>query len=140
MSTTLKQSRLDTALAVLRIALGVVFLAHGSQKLFVFGFAGVTGAFTQMGLPFPQVIGPLVALGEFTGGLALIAGLLTPYAAAGLSLIMLGAILKVHLAGGFFLPSGIEYAFALLGGLVTLILVGAGSYSVDAVVARRHSS
>ena len=137
MSTTISQSRINGALAVLRVALGIVFVAHGAQKLFIYGIDGVSGAFAQMGMP--AFLGPVVGAGELLGGIALIAGFLTPVAAAGLSLIMLGAIVKVHLPGGFFMPSGVEFAFSLLAGLVALILVGAGSYSVDGALARRKA-
>lgn len=137
MSNSISQSRINAALAVLRVALGIVFVAHGGQKLFVYGIDGVSGAFAQMGMP--AFLGPLIGASELLGGIALITGFLTPIAAAGLSLIMLGAIFKVHLPAGFFMPQGYEFAFALLAGLVSLILVGAGTYSVDGALARRKA-
>jgi putative oxidoreductase len=138
LSTTSTQ-RLYTALTVLRVIVGIVFLAHGAQKLFGFGLAGVTGAFTQMGIPLPGVTAPLVTLVELFGGIALIVGLLTRLAALGLAIEMLGAILLVHLKGGFFLPNGFEYAFTLLGASVVLALAGPGAYAVDNVIAARRT-
>ena len=132
--------QLDLGLALLRIVAGVVFAAHGGQKLFVYGFAGVTGAFTQMGIPLPGVTGPLVALVELFGGLALIVGLLTRLAGFGLTVTMLGALFMAHLAGGFFLPTGIEYVLTLGGIAAALMLTGAGRYSADALLARRDGS
>jgi len=103
--------------------------------LFVFGFAGVTGAFTHMGVPFPGLMGPLIGLLEFFGGLALVIGLLTRLVALGLVFDMLGAILLVQLKRGF---SGYELEFLLLGSSLALVLTGAGRFSVDSLIAARR--
>lgn len=123
-------ARINAGLAILRLILGTVFVAHGAQKLFVFGFDGVIGGFSQMGIPLPAIAGPAVALLEFFGGFALIAGLFTRAVATGLALVMLGAIVMVHLPGGFFAPTGIEFQLTLLGGLVALGVMGPGGWRV----------
>jgi putative oxidoreductase len=135
---SISSKRLDSALLALRLVTGSIFVAHGAQKLFIYGFAGVTGAFAQMGVPMPGVIGPFIALLEFFGGLALILGLLTRLASLGLALNMVGAILLVHLKGGFFLPTGAEFALACLGPSVALASAGAGNFSIDALIGRRR--
>ncbi len=132
-------ARPDVGLTILRVATGVIFAAHGAQKLFVYGFAGVTGAFGGMGIPFPGVVGPLTGLVEFFGGLALIVGLLTRLAGFGLGVTMLGAIGIVHLASGFFAPNGIEFPLSLIAATAALVFTGAGQFSLDALIAGRRS-
>ena len=127
--------QLSLGLAVLRVAVATIFIKHGAQKLFVFGFAGVTGAFTHMGVPLPGMTGPFVGLLEFFGGLGLLIGLLTRLFALGFVIDMLVAIVLVKLKGGF---SGYELEFLLCGSSLALVLTGAGRFSVDALVAGRQ--
>ena len=129
--------QIDTALAVLRVVLGVTFILHGGQKLFVYGFDGVTGAFGQMGIPAPGFFGPFVGFVEFFGGIAIALGLLTRLAALGVGSTMVVAILTVHLKQGFFNPGGVEFPLALLASAIALVIAGAGAYSVDAAIAKR---
>lgn len=126
-------------IAILRIITGVVFVAHGAQKVFTFGFAGVGGAFAQMGVPMPTLVGPMVGLIELFGGVALIVGLFTRVAAIALACDMLGAIILVHAAGGFFLPRGLEFVLTLFGAALSLLFAGPGALSVDAVLASRRA-
>ena len=134
--TTTRQA--DAGLTLLRAVTGVIFTAHGAQKLFVYGFDGVAGGFAQMGVPFPDVMGPLVAFVELFGGLALIAGLLTRLAGVGLTAVMLGAMFLVHLPAGFFMPNGYEFVLMLAASATALAITGAGRYSADALIARRR--
>ena len=129
--------QIDTALAVLRVVLGITFIMHGGQKLFVYGFDGVTGAFGQMGIPAPGFFGPFVGVVEFFGGIAIALGLLTRVAALGVGSTMVVALLTVHLKQGFFNPGGVEFPLALLASAIALVIAGAGAYSVDAVIAKR---
>ena len=126
----------DRALLVLRVAVALVFIAHGCSKLFVMGHAGVTGFFTHLGIPFPGVAAWGISLLEFGGGIALAAGLFT----RGLALLfvcdMLGAISLAVLPKGFL--GGYELEFLLAMSALCLALAGPGSYSVDArLVARK---
>ncbi|CAN5879464.1 DoxX family protein [soil metagenome] len=127
-------------IALLRIITGSVFAAHGYQKVFVYGMAGVQGAFTKMGAPMPTVTGPLIAWLEFFGGIALIIGFLTRLVALGLVLDMLGAILIVHVANGFFLPKGYEFVLLLLAASLALMFGGPGSLSIDSIIAKNAAS
>jgi putative oxidoreductase len=126
MSDTEKQS---WGVTLLRVIVGIVFLAHGSQKLFVYGVHGFAGFLAHMGLP--AFLSPIVIAIELLGGAALILGIGTRIAAAAIAVNMLGAVLGVHLKGGFFLPTGFEYAFTMLGASLALVFTGAGAASLD---------
>lgn len=120
-----------TAVAIVRIVTGVVFLLHGYQKVFVYGPAGVAQSFAGMHVPLPDVTSLLIAAIELLGGIALILGVGTRIAAALLACDMLGAILFVHAGNGFFLPTGFEFALTLLAASIALVVAGSGSASID---------
>jgi len=117
----------------LRLVLGLVFVAHGAQKLFGFGLAGTAGFLGSLGIPLPAVAAAGLITVELLGGVALILGAWTRIVAALLAADMLVAILTVHLRGGFFVPDGVEFVLTLLGGCLTLVGLGAGPCSVDGV-------
>lgn len=136
--------RTDDAWAplALRIPVGIIFAAHGAQKLFGwFGGYGLEGTgqwMASIGLAPGALMALLAGAAEFFGGLALLAGLLVRPAAAALAVTMLVAILSVHLDKGFFLTSnGYEYALALLAVSVALAFSGAGRASLDQTLSRR---
>ncbi len=125
---------LPYGLTLIRVIVGIVFFAHGAQKLFVWGIGGVAAGMGQIGLPLPYVAATLVSLTEFLGGLALILGLGTRLAAAPLAFAMLVAVTVAHGAGGFFLPTGFDYALTLLTLSLGLILTGPGAIALDNVI------
>ncbi len=104
------------ALTITRVMLGIVFIAHGSQKVLgAFGGPGLTGfvAWTsKLGIPF--YLGYLAAFGEFVGGILLLLGVYTELGALMVMPVMLGAVLLVHWANGFFIQNnGFEYPLSL---------------------------
>ncbi|MBS0326275.1 MAG: DoxX family protein [Proteobacteria bacterium] len=124
----------------LRIPVGIIFAAHGAQKLFGwFGGYGLDGTgqfFGSVGLNPGYLMALLAGLVEIFGGLALVAGVLVRPAAAALSLAMLIAVFAVHWSKGFFAASGgYEYALALFAASLSLLFSGAGRFSVDRAIA-----
>lgn len=120
----------SVGLAVLRVFVGIVFLAHGYQKLFQLGFHGVGGFFAHAGIPLPGVSAVIVTLVEFVGGILILTGLATRVAAALNAIDMLVAIFAVHMKHGFFAPMGFEFPFTLLGATICLVLAGGGACSL----------
>lgn len=126
----------------LRLPLGVIFVAHGTQKLFAwFGGYGLegTGQFmASQGLEPGFLMALLAGSAEFFGGLALLLGLLVRPAAFVLAFLVLVAGLVVHASAGLFLSNGgYEFALALLSGSVSLVLLGGGKLSVDGFISQR---
>src|ERR1041385_354674 len=127
------RSAVDVALLLGRIIVGVVFMAHGAQKLF--GAFGGPGLSAFVGMLGP--VGYLVAIGEFFGGLGLIVGFLSRFSAASIIVIMLGAIAMVHAKVGFFMNwmgnqggEGFEYHLLAIAILLVILIVGPGRYAL----------
>ncbi|MEX2167849.1 MAG: DoxX family protein [Pirellulales bacterium] len=121
----------DISLLILRVVVGVIFAAHGAQKVFgAFGGPGLEGITAAppdgMGL-----LGYPVAIGEFFGGLGIIIGFLSRFSAAANIVIMLGAIAMVHGKNGFFQSDGgFEYNLALIGLLAPILIAGPGRFAI----------
>jgi len=123
-------------LAALRVMLGVIFLAHGADKLFGAGVGAFMRFLEAEAFPAAGALAWLVAGLEFLGGLFLLVGWLTRWWAAALFLEMLVALFAIHAEHGFFVFQdqgewGYEYHLVLLGGLACLFLAGGGKLSVD---------
>lgn len=127
------RSAVDWALLVARIFVGVVFMAHGAQKLFgAFGGPGLSAVVQMMG-----PLGYLVGVGEFFGGLGIALGFLSRFSAASIILIMLGAIGMVHAKFGFFMNwagnqggEGFEYHLLAIGILLPIVIAGPGRFAL----------
>ncbi len=131
----------STATTILRLVLGVVFFAHGAQKMpgwfGGFGFSATMAMFTGM-MHIPASLAFLAIVAEFFGGLGLILGFLTRIAAFGIGVNMLVAIVTVHGAFGLFMNwtgsqqgEGFEYHLLVLAMVAFLMIRGAGALSVD---------
>lgn len=132
---------------LIRVALGGVIFAHGAQKALGWfgggGWDGTIGFFTSQ-LGVPAFIAALVILGEFLGGIGVVTGTLTRVAAAGIAIIMAGAVMMVHLPNGFFMNwygtqagEGFEYGILAITMALSLVVSGAGRFSVDRALTAR---
>lgn len=140
--TKLIESKSGYSTLALRIPIGIVFMAHGAQKLFGwFGGYGLEGTgqwMASIGLGPGMLMAFLAGSGEFFGGLAILLGILTRPAAAVLSVTMLVAIFAVHFEHGLFMSNGgYEFALALLAASVSLMMSGAGKLSIDQFISQR---
>ena len=128
-------SAADLSLLVLRVALGIVFFAHGYNHIFGGGkIAGTARWFEGLGMR-PGILHAWVAsVTELGAGVLLIAGLLTPLACAGVVGTMLVALVTNHLRNGFFIfrpGEGYEYVLTLILAAIGLSGVGPGGWSLD---------
>jgi putative oxidoreductase len=123
---------------ILRVIVGLIFLAHGGQKLLGQGFGGVAGMTEGLGLPAPALAAVALVLVELLGGAALILGLFARLFSIPLAFSMLVATVLVHLPNGFFSSSsGVEFTLLLTVACVALALTGPGEGSLDRFLARR---
>jgi putative oxidoreductase len=127
------------ALLAARVILGIIFLAHGAQLLFgAFGGPGLAGAMGSKGPGGGGIVGLLVAIGQFFGGLGVLFGFLSRFSAASLIVIMIGAIVLVHAKNGFFASAnGFEFNLALIGLSLVILLAGPGPFSMVRALLKR---
>jgi putative oxidoreductase len=126
----------------LRITAGVIFAAHGAQKLFAwFGGYGLEGTgqwMASIGISPGYLMALMAGSAEFFGGLLLIIGLLTRPASLVLAVTMLVAIFSVHINNGLFMSNnGFEFGLALLAVTVALLIQGGGKYSIDQIISQK---
>ncbi|MFD1177532.1 DoxX family protein [Paenibacillus puldeungensis] len=126
-------------LLIIRVVVGLTFMAHGAQKLFGwfggYGPKGTGGWMESIGVKPGVPMAIMAGLSEFGGGLLFAAGLFTPLGAALLVITMLVAIFTVHIKNGFWTSAnGYEFNLLLIAVAVGVALTGAGSYSIDALL------
>ena len=135
-------------LALMRLVLGVVFFAHGAQKMLGwfggYGFSGTMGYFTHSGIPAPLAF--LAIAAEFFGGIGLLAGFLSRVAAFGIVVNMVVAVLRVHLPMGFFMNwsgtqkgEGFEYHLLAIAIGIAILVRGGGAASIDRALSKAKS-
>jgi putative oxidoreductase len=143
----LTKTQNDATLGFARLVLGIVFFAHGAQKMLGWfggaGFSGTVSGFTHMGMPAPLAF--LVIFIEFFGGLSLLLGLLSRLAGLGITALMIGAVLMVHSHFGFFMnwmgqkkAEGFEFHLLAIALAVLVLVRGAGAFSIDRLIAGRE--
>ncbi|MBP1934138.1 DoxX family protein [Ammoniphilus resinae] len=130
---------MNIGLLIIRLVVGLTFAGHGAQKLFGwfggYGPKGTGGWFESIGLKPGVQMAVLAGLAELVGGLLFAAGLFTPIGAILIVLTMLGAIVTVHGKNGYWVTSnGYEYNLMLIAVAVGVALIGAGTYSIDALL------
>lgn len=131
---SLSSGQINFALLLVRFGCGIVFIYHGAGILFgAFGGPGPV-AFAS-GMHAPAIVGYLVGLAQFGGGLAVLTGILTRVGAACVAIVMIGAILMVHWPHGYNIAKGgMEYALTQLFLALALLVAGAGDYSLGALL------
>ncbi|MCU1671425.1 MAG: DoxX family protein [Blastococcus sp.] len=131
----------NLVLLLARVAIGMVFFAHGWQKLFTNGVDGTAAFFEKAGVPAAHLSAWYAALVELIGGAALVLGIAVPVAGTLLAVDMLGAYLFVHAGNGLFVEEhGYELVLTLGAASLLLAAVGPGRYSLDHLLFGRRKA
>lgn len=146
MFKSLLRTDADYSATVLRLMLGLVFFAHGAQKMLGwFGGGGYSGTMQALGgMGIPSFLIFLLIVTEFFGSIALIIGFLGRVAALGIGTVMVVAVVKVHAANGLFMNwygaqpgEGFEYHLLVIAVAAALLIKGSGALSVDVALSSR---
>jgi putative oxidoreductase len=114
----------------LRVVLGAIFVAHGWDKLET-GVPGIASFLGSLGFPAPEFFAVILIAAELGGGILLILGAFTHWVAKILAFVALVALVTVHLKNGFIAPGGYEYILLILAASISLMVTGAGRWSLD---------
>jgi putative oxidoreductase len=148
MFAKLLKTNSDIVPAIIRVVLGVLFFAHGAQKMLGWwggpGYSAMMSAFESQGIP--AVFAFLAIAAEFFGGIGLILGFLGRIAAFGITVNMIVAILAVHWPNGLFMNwtgqqkgEGFEFHLLVLAITVSIMIVGSGAFSIDEYLYRNRA-
>ncbi len=135
----------DVGPLLLRIGIGVVFVAHGWQKFFDIHVSNYAAFIDGLGVPLSSVVSPVQAFVELVGGVLLILGLFTRFAVMPMIVISIGALWLIRQHIGFITPSvnppgaGAELDTAILAGELCLLFIGPGRYALDAMLGWERS-
>lgn len=125
------------AALVLRVATGAIFAVHGYQKLTMMGVDGTAAFLDTLGFPIASVFAVVLIAVELLGGLALVAGAFVHWVSKLLAVVAVVALFLVHIGNGFYIQNGgYEFMLLILAATVSLMITGAGRFSVDEMLGK----
>ncbi|WP_293951269.1 DoxX family protein [uncultured Corynebacterium sp.] len=131
----------EIALLLSRVLFGVILIAHGWDKFQITGLEGITGYFDSLGIPAASLAAPAVGVIELIGGIMILLGAFTRVVAVIIAVVMLGAAVFAHASFGIYAANGgWELVGAIGAGMLALFAIGAGAWSIDALIARNKST
>ncbi len=137
------KTNMDLGLLIMRLALGVIFIMHGLQKIGVIGGGSMEGTVQmfQENWNIPAFATYLVTAAELLGGIGVLVGFLGRIASAAIALVMIGAFFMVHIKNGFFVSDGgVEMVLGFGAMALGLMFMGMGRYSIDGMMAEKKSA